>query len=72
MTADIGAASMLAGSGDQKPIGGNIMGHASTTHLSLKKGKGESRIVKVYDSSLPVSECRFVISAEGIIDNNEF
>jgi len=72
VTADIGVASMLAGSGDQKPTGGNIMGHASTTRLSLKKGKGESRIVKVYDSPiLPASECSFSISAEGIIDNKE-
>jgi len=70
VTADIGASSMLAGSGDQKPIGGNIMAHASTTRLSLKKGKGESRSVKVYDSpSLPGSECRYAISAEGIIDS---
>jgi len=57
VTADIGAASMLAGSGDQKPIGGNIMGHASTTRLSLKKGKGESRIVKTIENTQNVRQC---------------
>lgn len=37
--------------GDQKkPIGGNIMAHACTTRLQLKKGRGEQRICKVYDS----------------------
>jgi RecA/RadA recombinase len=73
VVADVGGASMFAGGGDaKKPIGGNIMGHASTTRLSFKKGKGDSRIVKVYDSpSLPESECSFAISAEGIIDNKE-
>jgi DNA repair protein RAD51 len=26
-----------------KPIGGNIIAHASTTRLKLKKGRGENR-----------------------------
>lgn len=34
----------------KKPVGGNIMGHACTTRLSLRKGRGENRICKVYDS----------------------
>lgn len=29
-----------------KPIGGHVMAHASTTRLSLRKGKGETRICK--------------------------
>ena len=29
------------------PIGGNIIAHASTTRLSLRKGRGETRICKV-------------------------
>lgn len=54
---------------EKKPIGGNIMGHASTTRLSLKKGRGETRICKIYDSPcLPESEATFQISEQGIID----
>lgn len=56
----------------KKPIGGNIMAHASTTRLSFRKGRGDTRVVKVYDSpSLPESECTIAISAEGIIDAKE-
>ena len=33
----------------KKPIGGNILAHASTTRISLRKGRGEIRIAKVYD-----------------------
>ena len=48
---------------------GNIMAHASTTRLSLRKGRGEQRIMKVYDSpSLPESEAIFQISNGGISD----
>ncbi len=30
----------------KKPIGGNILAHASTTRLYFKKGKGNVRICK--------------------------
>jgi meiotic recombination protein DMC1 len=54
---------------EKKPIGGNIMAHASTTRLSLKKGRGETRICKIYDSPcLPESEATFQIAEQGIID----
>ncbi|EER42911.1 DNA repair protein RAD51 [Histoplasma capsulatum H143] len=47
----------------KKPIGGNIIAHASTTRLSLKKGRGETRICKIYDSPcLPESDCLFAIN----------
>ena len=60
---------MFAGAGAAKPIGGNIIAHASTTRLSLKKGRGESRICKIYDSPcLPEGECCFAITNEGIDD----
>jgi DNA repair protein RAD51 len=50
----------------KKPIGGNIIAHASTTRLSLKKGRGETRICKVYDSPcLPESDCLFAINEDG-------
>ena len=39
------------GFGDnQKAIGGNIMAHASTTRIKLRKGRGETRIAKIVDS----------------------
>eukprot|EP01100_Stratorugosa_tubuloviscum_P000859 TRINITY_DN1191_c5_g1_i1.p1 TRINITY_DN1191_c5_g1~~TRINITY_DN1191_c5_g1_i1.p1 ORF type:complete len:345 (+),score=198.52 TRINITY_DN1191_c5_g1_i1:130-1164(+) len=53
----------------KKPIGGNIMAHAATTRLSLRKSKGEQRICKVYDSPcLPEAEAIFTITNEGIAD----
>lgn len=53
----------------KKPIGGNILAHASTTRLSLKKGRGETRIAKIYDSPcLPESDCMFAIKDDGIGD----
>merc|ERR1712060_1041212 len=52
-----------------KPVGGHIIGHASQTRLSLRKGKGETRICKIYDSpSLPEGEASFGISEGGIVD----
>ncbi|KAK4756848.1 hypothetical protein SAY87_006975 [Trapa incisa] len=52
-----------------KPIGGNIMAHASTTRLALRKGRAEERICKVISSPcLPEAEARFQISAEGVTD----
>lgn len=53
----------------KKPIGGNIMAHASQTRLYLRKGRGETRVCKIYDSpSLPESEATFAITQGGIAD----
>lgn len=53
----------------KKPIGGHIMAHASTTRLYLRKGRGEARICKIYDSPcLPEAEAMFAISPQGITD----
>mmetsp|Transcript_7890 Transcript_7890/g.19204 ORF Transcript_7890/g.19204 Transcript_7890/m.19204 type:complete len:341 (-) Transcript_7890:215-1237(-) len=53
----------------KKPIGGNIMAHASCTRLYLKKGRGENRTCKIYDSpNLPEAECQYAIREEGIGD----
>lgn len=66
-----GAAAMFNGD-NKKPIGGNIIAHASTTRLYLKKGRGENRICKVYDSpNLPESEATFSINTDGIGDAKE-
>jgi DNA repair protein RAD51 len=56
----------------KKPIGGNIMAHSSTTRLYLRKGRGETRICKIYDSPcLPEAEAMFAILPDGIGDGNE-
>ncbi|XP_057653666.1 DNA repair protein RAD51 homolog 1 [Diorhabda carinulata] len=56
----------------KKPIGGNIMAHASTTRLYLRKGRGETRMCKIYDSPcLPESEAMFAINSDGIGDAKE-
>ena len=53
----------------KKPIGGNIMAHASTTRLYFRKGRGETRICKIYDSPcLPEAEAMFAINADGVGD----
>jgi DNA repair protein RAD51 len=50
-----------------KPAGGHIIGHASQTRLFFRKGKGETRICKIYDSpSLAEGEAMFAIGAGGI------
>ncbi|GIY84510.1 DNA repair protein RAD51 homolog 1 [Caerostris darwini] len=56
----------------KKPIGGNIIAHASTTRLYLRKGRGETRICKIYDSPcLPEAEAMFSINVDGIGDAKE-
>jgi len=65
------AAGPYAGN-EKKPIGGNIMAHASTTRLQLKKARGNTRSCKIYDSPcLPESETHFAILAGGIGDPEE-
>ncbi|WVQ87757.1 DNA repair protein RAD51 [Cryptococcus gattii] len=56
----------------KKPIGGNIMAHASTTRLNLRKGRGTSRVCKIVDSPcLPEAEAIFAINPNGIGDPEE-
>jgi RecA/RadA recombinase len=56
----------------KKPIGGHIMAHASTIRLSLRKGRGESRAMKVYDApNLPEAEAFYAIEQGGIADSAE-
>ncbi|KAK3281355.1 recombinase rad51 [Cymbomonas tetramitiformis] len=52
-----------------KPVGGNVMAHASTTRLHLRKGRAESRVAKIICSPfLPESEATFAITEQGITD----
>ncbi|WP_423792145.1 DNA repair and recombination protein RadA [Methanocaldococcus indicus] len=53
----------------EQAIGGNIVGHAATFRLFLKKAKGDKRIAKLYDSPhLPDAEATFRITEKGIHD----
>ena len=68
VVAQVDGAAMFGGE-TKKPIGGHIMAHASTTRLSLRKGRGETRICKICDSPcLPESEAMYAISEGGICD----
>ncbi len=50
-------------------IGGNIVGHASTYRIYLRKGKKSSRVAKLIDSpNLPDNECVFYVGLAGVID----
>uniref|UniRef100_N1R566 DNA repair RAD51-A-like protein n=1 Tax=Aegilops tauschii TaxID=37682 RepID=N1R566_AEGTA len=68
VVAQVDGSAMFAGP-HVKPIGGNIMAHASTTRLALRKGRGEERICKVINSPcLAEAEPRFQLSSEGVSD----
>jgi len=57
------------GGDTKKPIGGHIIAHASCSRFSLRKGRGESRILKICDSPLlPEGEATFAITNDGIDD----
>jgi len=51
------------------PIGGHILGHASTYRIYLRKGKKDSRVAKLIDSPhLPEGETVFFITSGGLSD----
>ena len=50
-------------------IGGNIVGHNSSTRVYLRKGKKGSRVAKLIDSPhLPDAEAAFMVTEHGIED----
>lgn len=52
-----------------KAIGGNIVGHACTFRIYLRKGKKDSRVAKLIDSpNLPDNETIFMVETEGLRD----
>ena len=56
----------------KKPVGGHVLAHASTTRLSLRKGRGDQRLLKIIDSPcLPEAEAAFSITAEGVADSTD-
>lgn len=51
------------------PIGGHIVGHASSYRVYLRKGKAEKRIARLVDSPcMPEGECVFKVTEKGIED----
>jgi len=51
------------------PTGGNIMGHAATTRLEVRKGRENNRIIKLTKSPyLPEAQAAFLITKEGVSD----
>lgn len=56
--------------GDKKiPVGGNILAHACTTRIYMRKGKGNNRICKIVDSPMmPEAEAEIEITGGGIND----
>ncbi|MCL4383050.1 MAG: DNA repair and recombination protein RadA [Candidatus Marsarchaeota archaeon] len=51
------------------PIGGNVLAHAATTRLYLRKSKEERRIIKLVDSPyMPEGECVIKITNNGVKD----
>ena len=54
---------------ETRPIGGNILAHASTIRISLSKAEGASRKAKLLDSpDMKEAEVCFMISEGGIDD----
>lgn len=69
ITTDFNAPVEASNTNNPKPIGGNIIAHASTTRISFVKGKGSKRIAKIYDSpDLEENEVSFIITSGGIDD----
>jgi len=51
------------------PVGGNVIAHAATTRLYIRKGKEDKRIIRLVDSpNMPEGECIIKITPEGIRD----
>jgi DNA repair protein RadA len=51
------------------PIGGHVLGHASSYRMYVRKSKEEKRIARLVDSpNLPESECVFKVTKDGIRD----
>lgn len=51
------------------PIGGNVIAHAATTRLYMRKSKEDKRIVRLVDSpSMPDGECVIKVTPNGVTD----
>lgn len=53
----------------KKPVGGHVLAHASSTRVYLRKGRGDERVAKLFDSpDMPESEASYSINSGGIVD----
>lgn len=69
ITSDFNNKQELVGNDQPKPVGGNILAHASTIKVSLRKGKGNKRIAKLHGSpDLEENEITYIITQGGIAD----
>jgi DNA repair protein RAD51 len=69
VVAQVDSGSSMFSGPQVKPIGGNIMAHASTTRLWLRKGRGEERVCKVLACPcVAEQEACFQIALEGVTD----
>lgn len=67
--ANVDAFPGFAGGPSSKPAGGHVIAHASQTRLLIRKGVGDKRICKVFDSPcLPDKEAAFFLTAGGVGD----
>lgn len=65
-------ATFFSGVDPNRPAGGNIMAHACTHRIYLRRGSKGTRIAKIIDSPyLPEREAHFMISEKGIVDAEE-
>jgi len=52
-----------------RPVGGHVLAHAATYRLYIRKSSGQKKIARLLDSpDLPMGECVFKITPEGIRD----
>ncbi|KAG2487139.1 hypothetical protein HYH03_014252 [Edaphochlamys debaryana] len=71
VVSDPGGGAMFV-SDPKKPVGGHVVAHACTTRLSLRKGKGEQRLIKVVASPcLAEAEASFQCSGQGVVDHKD-
>ena len=64
---------VVMGVNDKRPIGGNIIAHASQTRLYLRKGPKNTRICRVVDApNLPENEATFSLTDSGVANAQTF
>ncbi|CAG9766464.1 unnamed protein product [Ceutorhynchus assimilis] len=69
ITTDMSQPLTLLNNAEVKPIGGNVLAHATTTRMVLKRGQFQERIAKIYGSpNLEEQETKFDITLGGITD----
>ena len=58
----------FAGMDPKKAVGGHVLAHASHVRMSVRKGRGENRVIKVVDApNLKEAEAEFVITDGGVV-----